>query len=69
MKRYVKEFANDILMTNHPRVKSGELRHPGRNEIISTLIHYERGRITAKEAVRAIMEIDAKCEGQVWNIA
>lgn len=69
MKRYVKEFANDILKADHPRVRSGELRHPGRLEIISILQHCERGRITSKEAVRAILEIDERCVGISWSAA
>ncbi len=69
MKRYVKEFANDILMANNPRVRSGELQHPGRVDIITIMRHCERGRISDKEAVRAILQIDQNCIGVSWSAA
>lgn len=69
MKRYVKEFANDVLMIDHPRVRRGELQHPGRVDIITVLQHCERGRITSQEAVRAIVEINDRYIGVSWDVA
>ena len=68
MKRYVKEFANDILRANNLRVRQGELMHPGIIGIEKVITLCEGGYITSKEAVKCILEIDEDCKGVSWEV-
>ena len=68
MKRYVKEFANDIMRSDNLRVRKGELRHPGVNGIEKVMSLCEGGYITSKEAVKCILEIDEDCKGVSWEV-
>ena len=66
-KRYVGEFVSDVLMDKHPKVKDGSICHPDRMSIIAIKGYYERGKITATEAVRAICVADTNSCGEHWR--
>ena len=66
MKRYVREFANDILRKDIPIVKKGIYGHPGADEIERAVRMCQRGTITEKEAIRAILDIDRRRGSESW---
>lgn len=68
IKRYVTEYARDVLRPLDPRVKSGEYRHPYADEILAVLRHCERGRVSSQEAVRCIVAIDQRAAGMTWKV-
>lgn len=68
-KRYVFEYARDVMRANEQRVRSGELRHPKADEILSVLRYCDRGLLTSREAVRSITEIDVSAREMTWSVA
>lgn len=67
-KRYVLEYSRDVMRAHDQRVRSGELRHPKADEILSILRCCDRGQITSREAVRAITEADVSAREMTWNV-
>ena len=67
MKRYVQEFANDVMRKNETIVKKGIFRHPGADEIERAVRMCKRGLLTEKETVRAILDIDKRHYHESWR--
>ena len=58
MKRYVKEFANDILNSYKKNMlMKQEIKNDGKNFIAYILENCEAGLITDKEAVRLLAKL------------
>lgn len=66
MKRYVQEFANDVLRKEETIVKKGIFRHPGADDIERVMRSHKRGLLTGKEAVKAILDIDSRHRDESW---
>lgn len=69
MKRYVKEFANDIIESKHVEIEKRNYEHPRKKSILNIVSSCERGYITNYEAIHLIIKIneESKENHESWE--